>query len=183
VFLKRKILPGTLAGMKRVLVSVVAMAALVAPASACGGDDDEAGMTASARPPTAPTPAPARRAAAPVGPLVRILPSAYGPILFDGRGQVVYGFTRDRLNLSRCYGECARAWPPFIARARPRAGRNVNPRLLGTTRRRDGKLQVTYAGKPLYFYVNEGRRQVRCHNVFLNGGLWLVVRPSGRYVR
>jgi hypothetical protein len=65
---------------------------------------------------------------------------------------------------------------------RPRAGRNVRRGILGTTRRRGGRLQVTYAGRPLYFYVNEGRRQVFCHRVNQYGGLWLVVRPSGRLV-
>ncbi|MGK2938717.1 MAG: hypothetical protein ACSLFR_13080 [Solirubrobacteraceae bacterium] len=36
-----------------------------------------------------------------------------------------------------------------------------------------------YNGQPLYFYVNEGPGEVRCHNVFLNGGLWWVVGPNG----
>jgi hypothetical protein len=34
----------------------------------------------------------------------------------------------------------------------------------------------------MYFYANEGLREVRCHNVFLNGGLWLVVGANGRAV-
>jgi predicted lipoprotein with Yx(FWY)xxD motif len=119
----------------------------------------------------------------PTGTLIKILPSRYGPMLFDGRGQAIYGFTYDRRNLSRCYGSCARDWPPVLTRGRPIAGRNVRQSLLGTTRRRNGRLQVTYAGHPLYFYVNERRRQVLCQNVFSYGGLWLVVRPSGRLVR
>jgi hypothetical protein len=40
-------------------------------------------------------------------------------------------------------------------------------------------VQVTYAGHPLYLYANEGPGEVLCHNVFLNGGLWLVVTPEG----
>jgi predicted lipoprotein with Yx(FWY)xxD motif len=119
----------------------------------------------------------------PAGTLIKVLPSRYGPMLFDRRGQAIYGFTYDRRNLSRCYGGCARAWPPVLTRGTPVAGRSVKQRLLGTTRRRDGKRQVTYAGHPLYFYVNEGRRQVFCHNVFSYRGLWLVVRPSGRLLR
>ncbi len=122
-------------------------------------------------------------ARAPQGTTIRIIDHArFGPILFDGRGQAIYAFTYDRRNLSRCYGACARAWPPVYTRARPVAGRGVRSRLLGTTRRRDGRRQVTYAGRPLYFYVNEGRRQVFCHRVNSYGGLWLVVRPSGRVV-
>jgi predicted lipoprotein with Yx(FWY)xxD motif len=55
--------------------------------------------------------------------------------------------------------------------------------VLGTTRRTDGSTQVTYKGRPLYFYRHEGRRQIFCQNVFSFGGRWLVVRPSGRLVR
>ena len=46
--------------------------------------------------------------------------------------------------------------------------------------RRGGERQVTYAGRPLYYYVNEGPGEVRCHNVNLNGGLWWVVGPDGQ---
>jgi predicted lipoprotein with Yx(FWY)xxD motif len=56
--------------------------------------------------------------------------------------------------------------------------------LLGTSRRRDGRLQVTYNGRPLYFYVGDKKPgQVLCQNVDEFGGTWLVVRPSGRLVR
>jgi predicted lipoprotein with Yx(FWY)xxD motif len=120
----------------------------------------------------------------PRGTLIKILDhSRFGPMLFDRRGQAIYGFTYDRRNRSRCYGSCARAWPPVLTRGRPIAGRNVDRDKLGTTRRRDGRLQVTYDGHPLYFYVNEGRLQVFCQRVFSYGGLWLVVRPSGRLLR
>ncbi|MDQ4040580.1 MAG: hypothetical protein M3141_02385, partial [Actinomycetota bacterium] len=60
------------------------------------------------------------------GTTIRIIDYArFGPILFDGRGQAIYAFTYDRRNLSRCYGACARAWPPVYTRARPVAGRGV----------------------------------------------------------
>jgi predicted lipoprotein with Yx(FWY)xxD motif len=60
------------------------------------------------------------------------------------------------------------------------AGKGVRQQLLGTLRRRDGRRQVTYAGKPLYYYAHEGPGQVLCHDVDLNGGYWWVVGPSGR---
>ena len=110
--------------------------------------------------------------------------SAYGTILFDGRGRALYAFTRDPRGRSVCSGACAAAWPPYIVKSRPAAGRGVRASLLGTTRRSDGKLQVTYAGRPLYYYVRDIRAgQVTCQNVFGFGGLWLVMRPNGRLVR
>ena len=62
---------------------------------------------------------------------------------------------------------------------RPRAGKGVDRSLFGTIRRRDGRRQVTYDGKPLYYYVNEGPGEVKCHNVNLNGGLWWAVGADG----
>lgn len=106
--------------------------------------------------------------------------SRFGPMLWGPERQAIYGFQRDRRGVSRCYGPCARAWPPVYANGSPVAGRGVRKELLGTTRRRNGRRQVTYAGKPLYFYVNEGPGEVRCHNVNLNGGLWWVIGPDGR---
>ena len=101
-------------------------------------------------------------------------------MLWGPKRQAIYVFERDSPKLSRCYGACAKAWPPVYTRGRPVAGTGARKGLLGTTRRRDGRLQVTYAGKPLYYYVNEGPGQVLCHNVDLNGGLWWVLGPNGR---
>jgi predicted lipoprotein with Yx(FWY)xxD motif len=105
--------------------------------------------------------------------------SEFGSMLFDSRKQAIYIFQRDKNGQSACYGECAKAWPPVLTKAKPRARHGVKPSLLGTAKRRDGKLQVTYAGKPLYFYAHESAGEVRCHNVNLNGGFWWVIGPGG----
>jgi predicted lipoprotein with Yx(FWY)xxD motif len=108
----------------------------------------------------------------------------FGRILFDGGGRALYAFTRDRRGgPSRCYGACATAWPVYFAKRPLRAGAGVRESLIGTTKRRDGRLQVTYNGWPLYYYAHEGRGEVKCQNVDQFGGLWLVVRPGGRLVR
>lgn len=111
-------------------------------------------------------------------------PSAYGRVLFDGRGFVVYAFTRDPRGKSVCAGACAKAWPPYVVKTRLRAASGVKARLLGTTRRADGSLQVTYAGRALYYYVGDrSKGQILCHNVTEFGGVWRVIRPSGTPVR
>ena len=101
-------------------------------------------------------------------------------MLFDSRKQAIYIFQRDRNDQTVCYGECADAWPPVLTKGEPDAGDGVRRSLLGSIERRDGKRQVTYAGKPLYFYAHEQPGEVRCHNVDLNGGLWWVVGPDGK---
>jgi predicted lipoprotein with Yx(FWY)xxD motif len=111
--------------------------------------------------------------------------SQFGKILFDGRGFALYAFTKDRRGgRSTCYGACAKAWPPYVVRGALSAGPGTKRSLLGSVRRRDGSLQATYAGRPLYYYVGDRRaRQVLCQNVSEFGGVWLVVRASGQLVR
>jgi predicted lipoprotein with Yx(FWY)xxD motif len=117
-------------------------------------------------------------------PTLTVKSSRFGQILFDGRGFVLYAFTRDPRGRSACSGACAAAWPPYIARGTLRAGPGTKRSLLRTTRRADGKLQVTYAGRPLYYYVGDrSPGQILCQNVREFGGLWLVVRGSGALVR
>ena len=110
--------------------------------------------------------------------------SRFGRVLFDGKGRVLYGFTRDkRGGKSTCYGACAAAWPVYFAKGKLTAGAGVKRSRIGTVRRRDGRLQVTYNGWPLYYYAHEGPGQILCQNVREFGGLWLVVRPNGALVR
>ena len=101
-------------------------------------------------------------------------------MLFDSKKQAIYIFEKDPEGETVCYDECAEAWPPVYTKGQPKAGGGVKDALLGTVKRRDGRLQVTYAGQPLYFYDHEGPGEVRCHNVNLNGGLWWVVGPDGK---
>jgi len=110
--------------------------------------------------------------------------SAFGPMLFDGGGHALYAFTRDPHGHATCYDACAKAWPPFVVGARPAARAGARPALIGVTRRRGGTLQVTYSGRPLYYYAgDDARGVVLCQNVEEFGGTWLVVRGSGKLVR
>ena len=126
----------------------------------------------------------ARSTPAATGASVAVGTSNYGPILFDGRGYALYAFTRDPARRATCYGACAKAWPPYLVKARATAAKGTKPSLIGTVRRRDGQLQATYAGRPLYYYVGDTKPGVvLCQNVKEYGGFWLVVRGSGSLVR
>ena len=105
--------------------------------------------------------------------------SDFGTILFDASGQAIYLFDVEDTTEPRCYGTCADAWPPVLTDGAPVAGQRVKDSLLGTTKRTDGTSQVTYNGHPLYFYAHERRHEVKCHDVFLNGGTWYAVHPEG----
>jgi predicted lipoprotein with Yx(FWY)xxD motif len=152
-------------------------------AAGCGGDEAEPSRTVASPTATAAPAAakPASSASKPRkrGTRIKAIDSQFGKILGDGRGQAVYLFDKEQSSRSECYGDCARAWPPVLAKGRPVAGKGARKRLLGTTRRRGGKRQVTYDGHPLYYYVDDAPGRVLCHDVLEFGGLWLVVRPDG----
>jgi predicted lipoprotein with Yx(FWY)xxD motif len=116
-----------------------------------------------------------------VGTRITLRDSEFGRMLWGPGPQAIYIYERDKNGQSHCYGGCAEAWPPvFAKKSGPVAGDGVKKRLLGTTKRRNGKRQVTYASKPLYYYAHEGHDEVLCHDVFLNGGYWWAVGRDGK---
>jgi predicted lipoprotein with Yx(FWY)xxD motif len=172
--------------MTRLLALLAACAALVL--AACGSDDDDAPSAADEQPPAeAGEPAgggdgqgkPPKPEPEPKGIEITTADSQFGEILFDADDRAIYLFEKETTDESECYGECAVAWPPVLTKGQPTASGAVAGKLLGTTERDDGSLQVTYDGRPLYYYVDEPRGQVLCHNVDEFGGLWLVIEPSG----
>jgi predicted lipoprotein with Yx(FWY)xxD motif len=118
------------------------------------------------------------------GPKIKVVNSDYGRILSNGRGRALYLFTADHGKGSNCSGDCATAWPPYIVKRTPVAGPGAKQGLIGATRRSDGKLQSTYAGHPVYFYVSDNEPgEVLCQAVSEFGGYWYVLRANGKAVR
>ncbi|HEX6394688.1 MAG TPA: hypothetical protein VFZ97_14730 [Acidimicrobiales bacterium] len=136
----------------------------------------------SAAPSTA-TSAPAPNAPAPTaGVAVMAGHTSVGTVLTDRRGRTVYLFEKDAGPVSSCYGACASAWPPVTAAAgQLTAGGGANQTLVGTTLRRDGKTQVTYAGHPLYYFVGDSKPGDTTGQGLQNfGGGWDVLTPAGQ---
>lgn len=157
----------------RARLIVAAAAAMTAAAVAGCGSSSEGAPEAAA----------ARERPASIGADLTVVRSQYGLILADGRGQALYSFSRERGRASRCYGACAKAWPPVRTGAeRPVAGRGARTALVGTTNRRDGTRQLTYAGHAVYLYVGDSPGRVLCHDVTEFGGVWRVMRVDGTAV-
>ncbi|KAB2847471.1 MAG: hypothetical protein F9K44_13360 [Hyphomicrobiaceae bacterium] len=127
--------------------------------------------------------APASEAIAKQGVKVKVQQSRFGKVLMNGGGKALYLFSKDRKGPSKCYGPCATAWPPFITKGKPVAGKGVKGRKLGTTKRSDGRRQVTYGGHPVYFYVDDSPGVILCQDVFEFGGRWLLLDAAGKAVR
>jgi predicted lipoprotein with Yx(FWY)xxD motif len=118
------------------------------------------------------------------GPKLKVVGSDYGRILADGRGRALYLFTSDHGRGSRCSGDCATAWPPYIVKSKPSAVGAAETRLVGTTHRSDGKLQATYAGHPVYYYEGDhSPGEVNCQAAVEFGGYWYVLRSNGKAIR
>jgi predicted lipoprotein with Yx(FWY)xxD motif len=83
--------------------------------------------------------------------------SGVGKILVDEEGMTLYYFEKDQKGSgkSKCEGACAEAWPPLITEGEPKAMTGVKTAMLGTIKRKDGTTQVTYAGWPLYTFVED----------------------------
>ena len=117
------------------------------------------------------------------GPVISTASTSLGRILVNSQGRTLYLFGRDSRGKSACSGKCASFWPPLIATGKPRAAASVKATMLGTTRRADGRLQVTYNHHPLYRFVKDtkkGQNQGEQLNAF--GGVWYAVSAAGARV-
>jgi predicted lipoprotein with Yx(FWY)xxD motif len=98
-------------------------------------------------------------------------------VLTSAQGFTLYWFAPDTPTRSACYGTCAGYWPPVTGT--PSAGPVITGRL-GTIKRSDGTIQVTYNGHPLYTYVGDtAPGQAFGNNLNLNGGLWHEMTAHG----
>ena len=103
-----------------------------------------------------------------------------GKVLATSSGRTLYLFMKDKNGHSACYGQCAGYWPPLMKKGALRAGTGVKASLLGTTKRKNGKRQVTYRGHPLYLYkLDSGAGQISGQRQNIFGGKWYAVAASG----
>jgi predicted lipoprotein with Yx(FWY)xxD motif len=157
--------------MRRSYLAVGALALIAAIMIAgCGGGSSSSSTTAS-EPTGAETEAPqeaakeeaAAKPAAEAEPEGEATPislgeaAGVGKVLVDSEGMTLYYFQKDQKGSgkSKCEGACAEAWPPLTTEGEPEAMTGVKASMLGTIKRDDGTTQVTYAGWPLYTFVED----------------------------
>lgn len=103
-----------------------------------------------------------------------------GMVLVDSNGMVLYDFHKDKGTTSSCYGACAEAWPPMLTEGEPSVGNGASSSKLGTTERKDGTIQVTYAGHPLYTFVEDKKPgEASGNDLSAFGGQWYALKGSG----
>lgn len=104
-----------------------------------------------------------------------------GQYLVDGQGHSVYLFEKDAEGESYCSGACAAVWPPLETSTAPRAGAGIQTDALGTVKRDDGDMQVTYHGHPLYYYAADASTPGRTTGEDIDqfGSSWYLVNTHG----
>jgi predicted lipoprotein with Yx(FWY)xxD motif len=106
-----------------------------------------------------------------------------GTFLVGGNGRTLYLFEKDKTSKSTCSGQCAQFWPPLITSGKAKASGHARGSLLGTTRRSDGKLQVTYKGHPVYYFSMDSKPgDTKGQDFSAFGAKWYVLAPSGKKI-
>jgi len=176
--------------LRTLLLPLLALALIAAGCGSDEGDSSTGAATTTAEDPAA-GPAVAEDSAGaqvadgeqsepkPKGTAITTAESPFGEVLFDGDQRAIYLFDKEQGSENECYEDCAVEWPPVLTKGTPAARGDVSQGKLGTTKRDDGSTQVTYNGRPLYYYQDDPSGVVGCHNVPGFGGLWLAVNASG----
>jgi predicted lipoprotein with Yx(FWY)xxD motif len=146
-------------------------AAAGASTAASGGTSASASATASGS---------ASGGGSAAGLVIKTATGTAGTYITDGAGHALYDFAADKGTASTCYSSCATYWPPVLATGTPTASGEAKANLLGTTKRTDGTMQVTYGGHPLYTFAGDGAvGDIKGQGVNASGGLWWLVAPAG----
>ena len=106
-----------------------------------------------------------------------------GTFLVGGNGKTLYLFEKDKTSKSTCSGQCAQFWPPLLTSGKAKASGQARGSKLGTTRRSDGKLQVTYNGHPVYYFSQDGKPgDAKGQDFSAFGAKWYVLSPAGKKI-
>ena len=150
--------------MRNWLITVACAAGIILGATACSSSSSSTAASPAAAPATTQASSPA----------------AAGQALVDALGRTLYLFEADKTGTSACTGACAAAWPPVTVTGTPQAGSGVSRSLLGTIKRADGTMQLTYNGHPLYYFAGDsGTGAAHGQGSKAFGAGWYVVNASG----
>jgi predicted lipoprotein with Yx(FWY)xxD motif len=159
--------------MRKAFAGAALLAALTLALAACGGNDNGGGGTAATEAPTT------TAAQAANGATVAVVNGKLGDILVDGDGRTLYAFTKDKGAQSACSGQCATNWPALTGPAT--AGTGVQASLLSTSMQANGDTQVTYGGRPLYYFAGDAKPgDTNGQGV---GDVWFVLTADGQLVK
>jgi predicted lipoprotein with Yx(FWY)xxD motif len=98
-----------------------------------------------------------------------------GKYFTDTEGKTLYWFKKDTPGKSACGGPCIEKWPIYYREAVV-APKDITAGDFGTITREDGKMQTTFRGYPLYYWVND--KQAGETNGQGVNNVWFVINPK-----
>jgi predicted lipoprotein with Yx(FWY)xxD motif len=181
---------------RRPMIVAAALASVALIAAGCGSSNSGAGSTTASgagstqassgglygnSSSSTSTPAPAAKTSSVAS--IKTAKTPLGAILVDSKGQTLYLWKADTGTTSTCAGACAQAWPPALTTGTPKAAGSATAKLLGTSKRSDGRLQVTYDRQPLYTFAGDSAAgQTNGQGSTEFGAEWDVVSPQGKAI-
>jgi predicted lipoprotein with Yx(FWY)xxD motif len=135
--------------------------------AACGGSSTSSNTTSSGN-----SAQPAAQVS--TGAVVKTASSSHGTILVDSQGMTLYHLSGEQGGKFICTGAaCLGVWHPLIATSSATTSGAVGS--LGTVKRPEGTLQVTYKGTPLYTFAQDKQAGETNGQGIKDVGTWTVV--------
>jgi predicted lipoprotein with Yx(FWY)xxD motif len=103
-----------------------------------------------------------------------------GPVVVDGDGLTLYGFTNDVDGVPSCYDDCADAWPPMLVDSAELPD-GLDPEVFSVIERTDGTFQLVAGKWPLYRFAGDAAPgDVGGQN---SGDVWFAAAPDGSLIK
>jgi len=101
-------------------------------------------------------------------------PSLHKTVLTNTKGLTLYSLSVEKHGKFICTGSCTATWRPLIVAA---GTKPKGPVQLGTVRRPEGKIQVSFKGLPLYTFNGDRAKGQANGEGFEDVGTWHAVTP------
>jgi predicted lipoprotein with Yx(FWY)xxD motif len=101
-------------------------------------------------------------------------PSLHKTVLTNTKGMTLYSLSVEKNGRFICTGSCTKTWPPLLVAA---GTKPKGPVALGTIKRPEGKIQVTFKGLPLYTFDGDSKKGEANGEGIKDVGTWHAVTP------
>ena len=101
-------------------------------------------------------------------------PSLHKTVLTNTKGMTLYSLSVEKNGKFICTGACTSTWPPLLVAA---GTKPKGPVALGTIKRPEGKIQVTYKGLPVYTFDGDSKKGEANGEGIKDVGVWHAVTP------
>jgi predicted lipoprotein with Yx(FWY)xxD motif len=98
-----------------------------------------------------------------------------GPLLANLKGRTLYSLSVEKHGKFICTAGCLSMWHPLVV---PQGARPTGPVKLGTVERPDGRIQVTYRGRPLYSFAEDTKTGETNGEGIKDVGTWHAAKPG-----